>query len=242
MSSRLDGASRSTPDTVKSLMTKLIRANQQLPHARLHDLRHLHATTMQIGRIASDASFGTLREHALPAAQRAALRCHQPAGPPRGCGDLGLRRPSVCDATMMRLMPLRGVHDRCACWHRDASGSSRLHRVHHQRSRSAAPGRHRSREEGAGPPHHWPRHPPDLAPAALVVPDASRPAGRCSRGRRLARQPPGTPTGLARRGRGRHASQSPAGGRSRPGPATRLGRSAPVITNLGSSLQAPRSG
>ena len=34
------------PDTVTSLMTKLIRANQQLPHARLHDLRHLHATTL----------------------------------------------------------------------------------------------------------------------------------------------------------------------------------------------------
>ncbi len=43
------------PDTVTSLMTKLIRARNQpdqrsrpkdqLPHARLHDLRHLHATT-----------------------------------------------------------------------------------------------------------------------------------------------------------------------------------------------------
>jgi integrase len=29
------------PDTVTSLMTKLIRASKQLPHARLHDLRHL---------------------------------------------------------------------------------------------------------------------------------------------------------------------------------------------------------
>ena len=33
------------PDAVTSLMTKLVRANTQLPHARLHDLRHLHATT-----------------------------------------------------------------------------------------------------------------------------------------------------------------------------------------------------
>ena len=33
------------PDTVTSLMTKLIRADKRLPHARLHDLRHLHATT-----------------------------------------------------------------------------------------------------------------------------------------------------------------------------------------------------
>ena len=34
------------PDTVTSLMTKLIRANRQLPHGRLHDMRHLHATTL----------------------------------------------------------------------------------------------------------------------------------------------------------------------------------------------------
>ena len=33
------------PDTVTSLMTKLIRADGQLPHARLHDLRHLHTST-----------------------------------------------------------------------------------------------------------------------------------------------------------------------------------------------------
>jgi hypothetical protein len=52
----------------------------------------------------------------------------------RRCGALSLpeRRAAMVtwdfmippgpDATMMRLMPLRGVHHRCACWHRDASG------------------------------------------------------------------------------------------------------------------------
>ena len=39
------------PDTVTSLMTKLIRANKQLPHARLHDLRHLHATTLLLSSV-----------------------------------------------------------------------------------------------------------------------------------------------------------------------------------------------
>jgi hypothetical protein len=39
------------PDTVTSLMTKLIRANHQLPHARLHDLRHLHATTLLLSGV-----------------------------------------------------------------------------------------------------------------------------------------------------------------------------------------------
>lgn len=38
------------PDTVTSLMTKLIRVcKPELPHARLHDLRHLHATTLLSG-------------------------------------------------------------------------------------------------------------------------------------------------------------------------------------------------
>lgn len=49
------------PDTVTSLMTKLIRAHnkpergprpkEQLPHARLHDLRHLHATTLLLSGV-----------------------------------------------------------------------------------------------------------------------------------------------------------------------------------------------
>ena len=37
-----------------------------------HTLRHAFITAREIGRVASDASFGSLREHALPAAQRAA--------------------------------------------------------------------------------------------------------------------------------------------------------------------------
>ena len=49
------------PDTVTSLMNKLIRAHNepdqrsrpkdQLPHARLHDLRHLHATTLLLSGV-----------------------------------------------------------------------------------------------------------------------------------------------------------------------------------------------
>ena len=54
------------PDTVTSLMTKLIRATtsrikvpcpkDQLPHARLHDLRHLHATTLLLSGVPSTSS------------------------------------------------------------------------------------------------------------------------------------------------------------------------------------------
>jgi integrase len=49
------------PDTVTSLMTKLIAAHNQpddgprpthpLPHARLHDLRHIHATTLLLSGV-----------------------------------------------------------------------------------------------------------------------------------------------------------------------------------------------
>jgi len=99
-----------------------------------HWYRHTYATRLQMGRIAFGASFGSSCEHALPAAQRAALRCPGLPGAPRGHDDLGLHGPPGSDATMMRLIPLRGVHHRCAYWHRDASGSSQLHRVHHRRS------------------------------------------------------------------------------------------------------------
>jgi integrase len=49
------------PDTVSSLMTILINANNEpeggetlddpLPHARLHDLRHIHATTLLLAGV-----------------------------------------------------------------------------------------------------------------------------------------------------------------------------------------------
>jgi integrase len=44
------------PDTVTALMTKLINrhnrsATRPLPHARLHDLRHLHATTLLLAGV-----------------------------------------------------------------------------------------------------------------------------------------------------------------------------------------------
>jgi integrase/recombinase XerD len=46
----------------------------------IHQLRHAHATELKGRGVASDATFGSSREHALPAAQRAALRCPRPAG------------------------------------------------------------------------------------------------------------------------------------------------------------------
>jgi hypothetical protein len=58
-------------DTVTSLMTKLIHAHNQpeqrrrpkdqLPHARLHDLRHIHATTLLLSRGAGPRCRGPSR-------------------------------------------------------------------------------------------------------------------------------------------------------------------------------------
>jgi hypothetical protein len=50
-----------------------IGTGELLPHARLHDLRHVHATTLQVSGVASAASFGSSCERRLPAKQRAAL-------------------------------------------------------------------------------------------------------------------------------------------------------------------------
>ncbi len=64
------------PDTVTSLMTKLIGAHNkpeqgpppkdQLPHARLHDLRHIHATTLLLSGVPVHVVAGRLG-HADPA-------------------------------------------------------------------------------------------------------------------------------------------------------------------------------
>jgi hypothetical protein len=147
--------------------------------------------------------------------RRSVRRCGapRPAGAPCGHGDLGLHGPPGSDATMMRLMPLRGVHHRCACWHRNASGSSRLHRVHNRQG-GALPGRRRSCEGRAGPPHHWPRHAPDLATSrsrctsCILRPETDVPAAASSpSATRHADAPPC-------RGTWRHASLPPAGGGS----------------------------
>jgi hypothetical protein len=114
---------------------------------------------------------------------------------PRGCGDLGLQGPPESDATMMQLIPLRGLHHHCACWYRDASGSSRLHRVHHRLTQRAAPGPHRGCEGRAGSPRHWPRHASHLAfSRSRCTSCIPAPEDGCSCCRQLARHPRGTPT------------------------------------------------
>ena len=131
-------------DAVARLLTKYVQlASASCPGLKgktvsPHTLRHSAAMALEGRGVASDASFGSSREHALPATQRAALCALGLPGRRRGCGDLGLHGPPGSDATMMRLIQLRGPHHHCACWHRDASGNSQMHRVHHHLTQPAA--------------------------------------------------------------------------------------------------------
>jgi len=74
---------------------------------RVHDLRHTAASVWQVSRVASDASFGSLRERALPAAQHAAMRRSRCAGALGGACDLGCQHLVASGAGMCRLIWLQ---------------------------------------------------------------------------------------------------------------------------------------
>ena len=63
---------RPHPDTVTSRFNRLVD-QAGVRRIRPHDVRHTYATLPEGRGVASDATFGTSREHALPAAQHAAL-------------------------------------------------------------------------------------------------------------------------------------------------------------------------
>jgi hypothetical protein len=182
-------------------------------------------------------------------AVRVSARCLRRSVRPCGARGLPGRRAATVTSDfrvrlyLMQLIRLRGLHHHCACWHPDAPGSSRLHRVHHRLTQRAAPGRHRSCEGRAGPPHHWPRHASHLATSrSRCTSCIPAPEDGCSRCRQLARHPRGTLPGRRAAGvAATHRSRRPA---HAPGLDLRHGWAdpVPVTTNLGSSLQAPRSG
>ena len=97
------GQQREPPRTVLAGQT-VCRANKQLPHARLHDLRHLHATTLLLsgvpghvvaGRLGHADSAITLRvyAHVIRSAEAAAAdifaqavkAAQELSRPPRNC-------------------------------------------------------------------------------------------------------------------------------------------------------------
>lgn len=103
------------PERFSRLFTETVARCQRdlgeevVPTIRLHDLRHAHATLLQMSNVASGASFGSLREHALPAAQRAALKRSQRRGASGGTGDLGCQQSVAPGAWMRHLILLQEV-------------------------------------------------------------------------------------------------------------------------------------
>jgi integrase len=76
---------------------------------KVHHLRHTVGSLLIMSRVASDASFGWLREHALPAAQRAALGRARSRGSPCTLRDLGCHRPLASGRTMMQPVRLQQI-------------------------------------------------------------------------------------------------------------------------------------
>jgi hypothetical protein len=95
-------------------MFELIAYGCGLPPIRLHDLRHFAATLAQMGRIASGASFRSLRERAVPAVQAAAVLVRMRGIARRGGSDLRRCVLPVTGATSMHVMLSRLVHLCCA--------------------------------------------------------------------------------------------------------------------------------
>jgi integrase len=74
---------------------------------RFHDLRHSHASWLQMSDVASDAKFGGSRERVLPAVQRAALGRARSHRSPCTLRDLGCHRPLALSRTMMQPVRLQ---------------------------------------------------------------------------------------------------------------------------------------
>jgi len=81
-----------------------------------HTLRHAFITAAQMSRIASDASFSSLRDQALPAVQRAALS--QPRGneSPFTMPELGCHHALASARTMLHPVRLQPT-PACCSWH-----------------------------------------------------------------------------------------------------------------------------
>ncbi len=107
------------PDTVSSLLTVLINAHNDpedseqpsdpLPHARLHDLRHVHATTLLMSRVASDATFPGSSESPLPAAQHTGLERARSNDGSRTMGELGCHHRLASGRTMLQPVRLQQI-------------------------------------------------------------------------------------------------------------------------------------
>jgi len=114
----LKGPRRGQPLSAKGTDEVLTAARRRagLDHATCHELRHTCLTRLQMSRIASDASFSSLRDQALPAVQRAALS--QPRGneSPFTMPELGCHHALASARTMLHPVRLQPT-PACCSWH-----------------------------------------------------------------------------------------------------------------------------
>jgi hypothetical protein len=90
------------------------RLDQYLPWVRaqqisMHWIRHTTLTWVEVSGVASAASFGSLRERALPAVQHAALKQARSYRRPCTLRDLGCHHPLASSRTMMHPVPLQRI-------------------------------------------------------------------------------------------------------------------------------------
>jgi hypothetical protein len=102
--------------TLHRALTELARrldirdsAGRLVDFQRIHRFRHTRATTLQMGGIASPASFGGSGERALPAVQHAALGRARSNDSPRTMRDLGCHHPLASGRTMMQPVRLHRI-------------------------------------------------------------------------------------------------------------------------------------
>ena len=114
----LKGPRRGQPLSAKGTDEVLTAARRRagLDHATCHELRHTCLTRLQMSRIASDASFSSLRDQALPAVRRAALS--QPRGneSPFTMPELGCHHALASARTMLHPVRLQPT-PACCSWH-----------------------------------------------------------------------------------------------------------------------------
>jgi integrase len=86
-----------------------VAARAGLPPIRFHDLRHGAASMLQMGGVASAASFGGSGERPPPAVQRAAPGQAESHDSPCTARDLGCHRPLAPSRTMMQPVRLQRI-------------------------------------------------------------------------------------------------------------------------------------
>jgi hypothetical protein len=93
----------------ESIWKPAVQKADLVMRVRIHDLRHAHASWLQMGSVALTASFGGFGERPLAAVQRAALGQARRHNSPCTMRDLGCHHPLASGRTMMQPVRLQQI-------------------------------------------------------------------------------------------------------------------------------------